>query len=140
MENVNLLKLMAKEEKDLKVLSACLQDSLVPINEIHYNKGHKQCILLLNRYRWEAKESNQRGTRIHASLSFDHVTKVQFTGFDRQKTPLLQLSLLSLHYEEPYVYITFSDHASLRLQVEDLKIKLRDADVTWPALTPSHFS
>lgn len=138
MEDLKLLKIMGKDTDDLTILSACLQDSLVPLKEIQYDKNQKQFVLLLNRYRWEEKTAPHHGTRIHAALSFDFVTKAQFTGFDLSQNISRSLSLLSLHYEAPYVYISFAQNASIRLEVEELKVKLRDADLAWPAQVPSH--
>jgi hypothetical protein len=137
-EDLNLLKLIAKDREDLKVLSACLQDGLIPFQQIHYDNEKKQFVLLLNRYRWEEKEADSKGTRIHSALSFEFVTNVQTKGLDYIHTPSPTLSLLSLQYQDPYVYIACSDNISIRLEVEQLKVKLRDADVAWPAKTPSH--
>jgi len=64
MEDLKLLKIMGKDSDDLTILSACLQDSLVPLKEIQYNKDQKQFVLLVNRYRWEEKEAPERGRRV----------------------------------------------------------------------------
>ncbi|HCI49167.1 MAG: hypothetical protein A2977_03490 [Alphaproteobacteria bacterium RIFCSPLOWO2_01_FULL_45_8] len=138
MEDLKLLKIMGKDSDDLTILSACLQDSLVPLKEIQYNKDQKQFVLLVNRYRWEEKEAPERGRRVHAALLFDCVTKAQFTGIDLTPLSSPDLSLLSLHYDAPHVFITFSQKASIRLEVENLKVKLRDSNLAWPAKTPVH--
>ena len=138
MEDLQLLKLKAQDTEDLNILSACLQDSIVPIKEIHYDKAQNRFTLLVNRYQWEKKETKPNGTRIHSALSFEDVTKAQFTGFDPKASLSQNLSLLSLQHQAPYVYLSFADKASIRLEVKELKAKLRDADVSWPAKVPSH--
>lgn len=137
MENTPL-KILAKTTQDLKVLSACLQDGLVPLKETEYDKNQKQFILLVNRYRWEEDATESKGTRIYAALSFELVTNVQIKGMDQNHFATATLSILSVSYQAPYVYITCSDNRYIRLEVDALKVKLRDASLAWPAKTPCH--
>ncbi|MGH6948407.1 MAG: DUF2948 family protein [Kiloniellales bacterium] len=48
-----LLKLRAQDEEDLAVISACLQDALVPLSNIAWLKGEQRFVLVANRFRWE---------------------------------------------------------------------------------------
>ena len=133
------LKIMAKNPQDLDILSACLQDALIPLKEATYDKTQKRFVLLANRYKWEEDHLPQKeGSRTHAGISFENIEEAQFTGLDFLKKKSLNLSLLRIHHEEPYVYITFSKKASIRLKTTDLKIKLRDAHIPWPAKIPEH--
>lgn len=138
MEDTKLLKLKAHDTEDLKILSACLQDSLVPLKEVHFDKDQNRFTLLLHRYRWEDETSPHKGSRIHSALSFEGVTKAQYAGLDPKASHPQTLSLLTLHYAAPYVHLSFADKASIRLEVTDLKAKVRDAHVAWPATTPNH--
>lgn len=139
MENCIPLKILAQNTEDLNILSACLQDSLIPVKELEYDKDQKKFVMLLHRYRWEDQEAESQGSRIHAALVFDAVTHVQIKGMDQTKSrTALTLSLLSLSYHAPYVYITCADNISLRLEVDQLKVKLRDGSLAWPAKTPVH--
>ena len=47
------LKLIAKTEEDLKVLSAHLQDAIVNISNISNLKKNKMFLMQLNRFMWE---------------------------------------------------------------------------------------
>ena len=47
------MRLQATSSEDLKVLSALLQDSIVPIADILYTPSQKQVIMVLQRFRWE---------------------------------------------------------------------------------------
>lgn len=138
MEDLKILKLKAHDPQDLKILSACLQDSLVPLKEIQYDRPQNRFTLLLNRYRWEDQNNQDKGSRIHSALSFEGVTKAEYTGFNLQASRPQNLSLLTLQYHAPYIHLSFADKASIRLEVKELKAKLRDAHVPWPAKVPSH--
>lgn len=50
------LKLRAVDPDDLKVVSACLQDALVPLREVAWLKRQGRFILVANRFRWEQGE------------------------------------------------------------------------------------
>ena len=94
--------------------------------------------MVLNRYRWEDQEADSKGSRIHSALSLEFVTNVHIKGLDKKRDSGAPLSLLNLSYQAPYVYITCADNISIRLEVEHLKVKLRDDSLAWPAKTPCH--
>ena len=77
------LKIMAKNPQDLDILSACLQDALIPLKEATYDKTQKRFVLLANRYKWEEGHLPQKeGARTHAGISFENIEEAQFTGLD----------------------------------------------------------
>ena len=47
------LKLRAVDAEDLRVLAAVLQDALVPLGDIAYQKRQKRVVLVANRFLWE---------------------------------------------------------------------------------------
>lgn len=47
------LKLRARDPEDLGVVSACLQDALVPLADMVFQKVEKRFILVANRFMWE---------------------------------------------------------------------------------------
>lgn len=49
------LKLRAHDPADLAVISAHLQDALVPVSDMAWLKGERRFLLLANRFRWEAE-------------------------------------------------------------------------------------
>ncbi len=49
------LKLRAQDDHDVTVLSALLQDALVPRRQITYLAPERRFIILANRFRWESK-------------------------------------------------------------------------------------
>ena len=48
------LRLRAEDSDDLAVISACLQDSLVPVRDLAYLPDEGRFMLVANRFRWEA--------------------------------------------------------------------------------------
>jgi len=55
-------KLRARDPDDLKVVSALLQDALVPIGEATYQGAQKRFVLVVNRFMWER---NPEGPAAH---------------------------------------------------------------------------
>ena len=53
------LKLRARDRGDLEVISALLQDALVPLVDVSYLPREKRFVLVANRFRWPEAE---RGT------------------------------------------------------------------------------
>ena len=49
------LKLLAYDAKDFEILSALLQDSVMPVIEMNYNSPEKQFIVITSRFDWDNK-------------------------------------------------------------------------------------
>ena len=47
------LKIIARDAEDLAVVSACLQDALIPLNEMRYLPQERRFIMVANRFPWE---------------------------------------------------------------------------------------
>ena len=96
---MDALKLAALDEKDLEVISACAQDSVMKTGEIQYQAKGGRLVLPLNRFVWERepRAKGQPAERRRAVLHFDRVTSVKSTGIDRSK-PETVLSLLAIRF------------------------------------------
>ena len=68
------LKLIARTEEDLRVVSAHLQDSIVNISDIASLKN-KIFLMQLNRFMWEDVEKGvfRKNKRIRTMLKFENV-------------------------------------------------------------------
>lgn len=130
------LKIIAQDSEDLHILSACLQDSLIPVEGLKYDAPQKCFHFFAHRYQWEADTNSPQ--RIASGLSIENVESVQFSGFDPKSKDVQDLYLLTLRHEAPYIYMIFSDHAQIRIKTGLLKIKLRDSTIPWPSLRPNH--
>ena len=72
------LKLRAEDAEDLAVISAILQDALVPVGEMAYLPEEQRFVLVANRFRWEprrrARRTPQTFERTLSGLRIDGVT------------------------------------------------------------------
>ena len=84
---VHNLKLIAKTEEDLKVISAHLQDSIVKTSDIASLKKNRIFLMLLNRFMWEDVEKGvfRKNKRIRTVLKFENIIKVSSKNVDQKK-------------------------------------------------------
>ncbi len=137
------LRLRALDEGDVQVISALVQDAVLPIEEMTWRRGERRFALLLNRFRWEgATDSSLTGhppERVRSMLVVEGVAKVQTQGLNVDDRGTV-LSLLSLEWqagEDAAGTLTFvlAGDGAIRVEVEALEVVLQD--VTRPYLAPS---
>lgn len=137
------LRLLAQDADDLKVISALVQDAVLPVTEMQHDRKHRRFALLLNRFRWEDRaEAERQGRafeRVRSVLLVEDVVKVQTSGFDRTDKDLV-LSLLSLDFVPGpdgtgRLTLTLAGDGAVALDVEVLEVRLDD--VTRPYRAPS---
>ncbi|NJM83500.1 MAG: DUF2948 family protein [Tabrizicola sp.] len=137
------LRLVARDEADLRVISALLQDAVFPITEMSWQKRQRRFALLLNRFRWEdrpAAEADARPyERVRSVLTVEDVRAVRTTGIDRTEREVV-LSLLTLGFAPGEdgtgtLTLTLAGDGAMALEVEALEVVLND--VTRPYRAPS---
>ncbi|RVV99924.1 DUF2948 family protein [Mesobaculum littorinae] len=136
------LRLAAFDAEDLGAISALLQDAVLPVSEMAWQKGARRFALLANRFRWELSEAALRREgpeRIRSMLVVENVLGVQVQGIDRADPDQI-LSVLSLSWEETdapsgHIVLTLAGDGAIRIEVEALECLLRD--VTRPYRAPS---
>ena len=78
------LKLIAKTEEDLRVLSAHLQDSIASVSDVANLKKNKIFLMQLNRFMWEDVEKGvfRKNNRIETNITPDnnYEMKIIFAG------------------------------------------------------------
>ena len=76
--NTKNLKLIARTDEDLKVVSAHLQDSIANTSDIANLRKNKIFLLQLNRFMWEDVEKGvfRKNKRIRTILKFENVLNV----------------------------------------------------------------
>lgn len=156
------LKLRARDPADLAVLSAHLQDALVPLGDMAWLKEERRFLLLANRFRWEEgpevvppEEEDEAGdavfaetplkggdgslySRTVAGVCFDRVTAVKVRNLDLKQRNRL-LSLLALKPEEGAIRLIFAGGGEVRLEVARIVVHLEDLGESWPTRwRPSH--
>ena len=137
------LRLVAQDAEDLKVISALVQDAVLPVSELKYDARRHRFGLLLNRFRWEDRQEAERVgrayERVRSVMVVEDVRKVQSFGFDRADKDLV-LSLLSITFEPAEddtgrLILTLAGDGGIALDVEALDVRLDD--VTRPYRAPS---
>lgn len=123
----NRLLLLAQEPAEVPLVSALLQDAVVPAGEIRFEARARRLALLASRYRWEVKDK----TRVRCGLRIGGVLRAERRGWPA--SPDAMLSLLSIAAEGETLTLTFSGTASVRLTVECIDIVVEDLSAPWPA-------
>jgi hypothetical protein len=130
------LRLRAEDEEDLAVISAVVQDALLPVADMTYLPDERRFAMVVNRFRWEGGGSGQE--RILTGLCFSEVDAVKMSGFSKRETDRI-LEVLAIRAGEGCVLIEFSGGARLRLEVSRLLCHVEDIGEPWPTQwRPSH--
>lgn len=136
------ISLKAESAADLGVISALVQDAVLGVAEIRYDRRARVLALLINRFRWEdapaAARMGRPYERARAILAIGGVTALRHQGIARDSDTVL--SLLALDWEggadgAGRIVLTFAGDGALAAEVECLDVTLRD--VTRPYLAPS---
>ncbi|SDF99325.1 Protein of unknown function [Limimonas halophila] len=152
------LKLRARDTEDYRVLSAVLQDALVPVRDMDQLPRERRFVMVVNRFRWEARapledlpdlprqeppeaaddagddarfEDAPLYQRVHAGVAFDRVRSVAFRGFSRQEGERV-LELLAVLPDAEGVTLAFAEDAAVRLQGAGIVCHLEDLGEPWP--------
>src|SRR5713101_1011506 len=84
----NGLRLRGEDAADLAVISACLQDALVAVRDLAYDRDARTFILVANRFRWEGRVGEGEGAPFERTLcgvAFEAIDGVVYRGFHRSE-------------------------------------------------------
>ncbi len=141
------LKLRAEDAEDLAVLSACVQDALVPLSDMAYLPDENRFVFVANRFRWEAKGDARRThfERVLCGVCFENVVGVRRRGIaEDRRSGFLNLLAMDLAEDNgdcggPVIQLTFAGVAAIRLETRGLLCHLEDLGESWPTRwRPSH--
>jgi hypothetical protein len=147
------LKLLARDEEDLAVLSACLQDALIPISEMRFLPGERRFVFVANRFRWEncaetaempamppgaaapAADIALGGAcaiyeRINSGVCFEAVAAVRRRGFEQHDTGLV-LELLAIRAVAGAIELDFAGDMAIRLEGPGIACHMTDIGEPW---------
>ena len=139
------LKLIARTDEDLRIISAHLQDSIVKTTDIASLKKNKIFLMQLNRFMWEDVEKGvfRKNKRIRTILKFDNVINVLSKGINQKKKQRF-LDFLALESniltDKTYeIKLIFSGDAIIKVNTEVIDVTLDDQGVPWESKTkPKH--
>ena len=131
------LKLIARVEEDLKVVSAYLQDSIASVSDIANLKKNKIFLMQLNRFMWEDVEKGvfRKNKRIRTILKFENVLEVNSKNINQSKKDKF-LDFLAIesnqmpdnNYE---MRIIFAGDLIIKIISEVIEVTLDDQGEAW---------
>ena len=134
---VKNLKLIAKTEEDLRVVSAHLQDAIVNISDIANLKNNKIFLMQLNRFMWEDVEKGvfRKNKRIRTILKFENVMNVLSININQfKKDKFLDFLAIETNITPDKNYemkIIFAGDAIIRVICEVIEVTLDDQGEAW---------
>ena len=140
------LRLRAEDADDLAVISACLQDALVSVRDLAYDREAGTFVLVANRFRWEVTEAERaeagRLERTLCAVAFGEVESVAYRGFQRSEESRI-LCLLAIRPDLAKsggtIDLDFSGSATIRLSASAIRCRVRDFGEPWrTAWHPDH--
>tara|TARA_B100000575_G_C22756650_1_gene450837 strand:- start:120 stop:563 length:444 start_codon:yes stop_codon:yes gene_type:complete len=141
------LKLIAKTEEDLRVVSAHLQDSIVNVSDIANLKRNKIFLIQLNRFMWEDVEKGvfRKNKRIRTVLKFENVLNVVSKNINQvKKDNFLDFLAIETNITPDNNYemkIIFAGDAVIRVISEVIEVTLDDQGEAWDTKNkPKHKS
>ena len=141
------LKLIARTEEDLRVVSAYLQDSIASILDIANLKKNKILLMQLNRFMWEDVEKGvfRKNKRIRTILKFDNILKVHAKNINQSKKDnfleFLAIESNQMPDNNYEMKIIFAGDAIIRVISEVIEVTLDDQGEAWDTKNkPKHKS
>jgi hypothetical protein len=137
---MELLKLIALDDDDLKVVSAHLQDAISRVEDMAFLSRERRFVMLLNRFDWaraaeDAASNGQGYQRRRCALRFEKVHKAQVRQISLDDRAGV-LELLAVHFESGdapsgYITLTFAGGGAVRLHVDCIEAELSDLGPVW---------
>ena len=142
---VQNLKLIAKTDEDLRVISAHLQDSIVKTSDIASLKKNRIFLMQLNRFMWEDVEKGvfRKNKRIRTVLKFENVLKVRSKNVNQKKNDrfldFLAIETFKMPDKNYEMNLIFSGDNVIKVIVEALEVTLDDQGNPWESKSkPKH--
>ena len=131
------LKLIARTQEDLRVVSAYLQDSIASVADIASLKKNKIFLMQLNRFMWEDVEKGvfRKNKRIRTILKFENVLNVLSKNIDQlKKDKFLDFLAIETNITPDNNYemkIIFAGDSIIRIISEVIEVTLDDQGEAW---------
>ena len=131
------LKLIAKTEEDLRIVSAHLQDSIASISEIANLKKNKIFLMQLNRFMWEDVEKGvfRKNKRIRTVLKFENILEVHSKNINQSKKDkfldFLAIESCTMPDNNYEMKIIFAGDSIIRIISEVIEVTLDDQGEAW---------
>ena len=133
----NNLKLIGKNQEDLKVISAYFQDSIVAVKDIIFLEKNRIFIMVVNRFMWEDVEKGvyRQNKRIKCAIRFEGILKVKSKKINQKnRNKCLEClaikcnKILDKNYK---INFFFSGGGVITLISEFIEIVMQDLGASW---------
>ena len=134
---VKSLKLIARTQEDLRVVSAYLQDSIANVIDVANLKKNKIFLMQLNRFMWEDVEKGvfRKNKRIRTILKFDNVIKVISKNINQSKRDkfldFLTIETIKMPDNNYEMKIVFAGDSIIKVVSEVIEVTLDDQGNAW---------
>ena len=131
------LKLIARTDEDLRIISAHLQDSIVSTSNIANLKKNKIFLMQLNRFMWEDVEKGvfRKNKRIRTILKFENIIEVNSKNINQNKKgkflDFLAVESKQMPDDNYELKLTFSGDSIIKVLVEVIEATLDDQGEPW---------
>jgi len=141
------LKLIARTDDDLRVISAHLQDSIADVRNIANLKKNNIFLMQLNRFMWEDVEKGvfRKNKRIRTILKFDNILKVNSKNINQSKKDkfldFLAIESSQMPDNNYEMRIIFAGDSVIKIISEVIEVTLDDQGDAWDTKNkPKHSS
>ncbi len=134
------IKLRAEDADDLKIISACLQDAIVPLPEVGYLPDARTFVMVVNRFKWErvGEGGSAPYQRTNCAVSVLGVTAVRRRRIDLLN-PATVLNLLTITPSDEGLDLIFAGDSAIHLTAPHWRCLVEDIGEPWPtAKVPHH--
>ena len=131
------LKLIARTNEDIRVVSAHLQDSIASVSDIANLEKNKIFLMQLNRFMWEDVEKGvfRKNKRIRTILKFENVLNVVSKNINQdKKDKFLEFLTIETNITPDNNYemkIIFAGDSILKITSEVIEVTLDDQGEAW---------
>ena len=131
------LKLIAKTDEDLKIISAHLQDSIVNISNIANLKKNKIFLMQLNRFMWEDVEKGifRKSKRVQSVLKFGNILRVYSQNLNQKKNDrfldFLAIETKLMSDKSYEIKLNFAGNILIKMKAEVIECFLEDLGNAW---------
>ena len=135
--DVKNLKLIARTEDDLRVVSAHLQDSIANLSDVANLQKNRIFLMQLNRFMWEDIEKGvfRKNKRIRTVLKFENVIKVHSKNINQSKKDkfldFLTIETNKMPDNNYEMKIVFAGDSIIKIIAEAIEVTLDDQGEAW---------
>ena len=131
------LKLIAKSDEDLRVISAHLQDSITQVKNIAHLRRNRILLIQFNRFMWEDVEKgvSRKNKRVQSIFKIENVSSVYSKNINQKNQDrfldflAIETNLLSDKSYE--IKLNFAGNILIKIDVEVIECFLEDIGQPW---------